>query len=101
MDHWRGIHGVMATKVDGLTGFVANDIRRIEPTKGEPVIQQADGIAEVWDSLETWDAAAGSPSVRPKNDYFTAWIKDGNVFLQRDKVRSVTVKGTVIIPVIE
>jgi hypothetical protein len=99
MDHWLGIHGVMATKVDGLTGFVANDIRKIEPTKGAPVLQQADGVAEVWDSLEKWDSAPGAPSARPKNDYFTAWIKDGNVFIQRDKTRSLTVKGTVIVPV--
>jgi hypothetical protein len=101
MDHWLGIHGVMATKVDGLTGFVANDIQKTEPSKGAPVMQQNDGVAEVWDSLEKWDSAPGAPSARPKNDYFTAWIKDGNVFIQRDKTRSLTVKGSVIVPVTE
>jgi hypothetical protein len=99
MDHWLGIHGVMATKVDGLTGFAANEIIKIEPPKGEPVIQEADGIAEVWDSLETWGSSSGAPSARPKNDYFKAWIKDGNVFLHRDNSRNATVTGTVIIPV--
>jgi hypothetical protein len=101
MDHWLGIHGVMATKVEGLTGFVANDIQKTEPPKGAPVMQQNDGIAEVWDSLEKWDSAPGAPSNRPKNEYFKAWIKDGNVFIQRDKTRSLTVTGTVVIPVNE
>jgi hypothetical protein len=99
MDHWLGIHGVMATKVDGLTGFVLNAIQRTEPSKGESVLQEIDGIAEVWDSLETWGSLSASPNARPKSDYFKAWVKDGNTFIQRDKSRNAAVMGTVVIPV--
>jgi hypothetical protein len=101
MDHWLGIHGIMATKVDGLTGFVVNAIQRTETSKGEPVMQENDGIAEVWDSLETWGSSPGGAGARPKSDYFKAWVKDGNTFIQRDKSRSVTVMGNEIIPVID
>ena len=91
MDHWLGIHGVMATKVPSLIGFILTDFQKTEPPKGDPVIAETDGMSELW-----WPDGKSVPS-----DYATGWYKDGDTFLQRDTSRNLSVRSSVIIPVSE
>jgi hypothetical protein len=97
MAHWLGIHGVMATKVPGLIGFILTDFQKTESPKGDLVIPETDGMSELW--WQSPPGAADGTSV--PSDYASGWYKDGDTFIQRDASRNLSVRGIVIIPVSE
>ena len=82
--HWLGIHGPMGTKIDGLVGFALTEVLRTDLSKGEKLMPECDGIAEIW----------GTPKITP---FVRSWFADGDIFIQREKSYNYYLKDRVAI----
>ncbi|MBT2187793.1 EthD domain-containing protein [Sphingobium nicotianae] len=82
MAHWAGRHAELARGVPGLVGCVFN---HIETGMGaQNPWAEIDGIAEIW-----WDSGAVNMGGRVDSPQATAWLADGDLFIDRARSRNI------------